>query len=342
MRYAREMMQAELPFWRMEPNDSLLDSESDSFGGAEVFAADAEIYAVYLPATNGAEWLNLQGADGVYQIRWFDPRSGQMSNGRTNISGNSNVQLGLPPSQLGEDWVALVSRIDQEMTNEGTEFTNTNETVPEASKPYFVNIPSPTVTVGETYKWVLSAKDANGTNPSVTAASLPAGIQLNGYGNGQLEITWTVPETMPAEVAIELIAIRAGNSSIRTTTSMFIKSVGSAEPLDSVESDQDASENLDILGSLTVLPHIPNMIVKVGQTLTHRVEADSIDGFPPSLNVWNSPDEAQFLDNGDGTRTFYWTPTASDVGLRTLTFAARDEQDSTMLDTVSVEIQITE
>ncbi|MFT5895296.1 MAG: hypothetical protein ACI8VW_002170, partial [bacterium] len=72
-----------------------------------------------------------------------------------------------------------------------------------------------------------------------------------------------------------------------------------------------------------------------------RVEADSLNGFPPSLNVWDSPDDAQFLDNGDGTRTFYWTPSLSDVGLRTVTFAARYEQNSDMLDTVSVEIQIT-
>jgi hypothetical protein len=94
------------------------------------------------------------------------------------------------------------------------------------------------------------------------------------------------------------------------------------------------------VGSTPVLRHIPNMTVSVGQTLIHRVEADSVNGFPPSLNVWNSPDEAQFLDNGDGSRTFCWAPSLSDVGLRTVVFAARDEQDSKKLDTVSVEIQI--
>ncbi|MFT5895462.1 MAG: hypothetical protein ACI8VW_002337 [bacterium] len=221
MRYAREMMQTELPFWRMEPNDSLLVADSDSYGGVEVFAAAGEIYAVYLPVTNGLERLKLQGADGVYQMRWFDPRLGHMSNGRTNITGNSNVQLGMPPSQLWQDWVALISRTDFNMTDDASD---SSRMLPETSAPYFVNIPSAAVTIGETYQWVLSAEDGNGTNLSVTAASLPAGMQLESYGNGQLEINWTVPETVPSEVVIELIAIRAGDSSVRKTTNITIKS----------------------------------------------------------------------------------------------------------------------
>lgn len=338
MRFAREMMQAELPFWRMEPTDSLLNADSDSYGGAEVFSANGEVYAIYLPTTNGAEWLNLQGVGGVYKIRWFDPRSGQMTNGRTNIAGNSNVYLGMPPSQLGEDWVAIISRTDLQVINE---IADTNELLPETNGPYFLDIPTPVVTRGETYHWVLSAEDANGTNPSVTADLLPAGMQLQGYGNGQLEISWTIPVTMPPEVVIELIAIRATDSTARTTTTMTIKLQSIAELFNSVESDQGASDSADAVSSKPVLRLIPNMAVRVGQTLIHRVEADSTNGLPPSLNVWNAPDDAQFLDNGDGSRTFYWTPSLSDVGLRTLTFAARDEQDSQMLDTVSVEIQIT-
>jgi hypothetical protein len=341
MRFAREMMQAELPFWRMEPQDSLLNADSDSFGGAEVFAARAEVYAVYLPATNGAEWLNLHGVDGVYQLRWFDPRSGQVTNGRTNIAGDSKVHLGMPPSQFGQDWVALVSRTDREINNDTSSSTDAIELLPEKNGPHFVNIPSPIVTIGETYQWVLSAKDTNGTNPSVTAASLPAGMQLNGYGNGQLEINWTVPEVMPSEVVIELIAIRAGDSSARTTMPMIIKAASIAGQLNSDEPDQDAPDDLVAVGFKPVLRFIPNMKVTIGQTLIHRVVADSLNGFPPSLNVWDSPDDAQFLDNGDGTRTFYWTPLPSDVGLRTLTFAATYGQNSDMLDTVSVEIQIT-
>jgi hypothetical protein len=52
----------------------------------------------------------------------------------------------------------------------------------------------------------------------VYAIYLPAGMQINGYGNGQLEISWTVPEAIPSQVVIVLIAIRAGDSSARTIT----------------------------------------------------------------------------------------------------------------------------
>jgi len=338
MRFAREMMQAELPFWRMEPADSLLLADSESYGGAEVFAATGEIYAVYLPVTNGLELLNLQGVEGVYQVRWFDPRSGQMSDGRVNITGNSTIQLGMPPSQLGEDWVALISKTDLQM---GADTSGTQENLPSLNGPYFVNLPSPLVAVGETYQWVVRAEDPNGTSPSVTAASLPAGMLIKGYGNGQLEITWTVPEYVASETVIDLIAIRAGDSSTRTVQTMTFN-LSVAPLIDTIEAaDQVQETQSDTQRLIRVLPAIPNMNVKVGDTLIYRVEAQNIDGFPPGLNVWNSPDEALFLDNGDGTRTFYWTPSITDVGLRSIVFAARDEINSSWIDTVSVEIQVT-
>lgn len=338
MRFAREMMQAELPFWRMEPMDSLLNAENENFGGAEVFAAIGDIYAVYLPSTNGGEWLNLQGVDGVYQLRWFDPRTGQIQTSNSNIPGNSNIHLGMPPSQLGQDWVALVSRMDPVP---GSDSSAAIEAISDSNGPQFVAVPTPTVTIGETYEWIVTATDSNGTNPSVTASSLPAGMQLHGYGNGQLAISWTVPDTLASEIVIELIAIRAGDSSVQSVNTMTITIAENATGSNSVDGDSRGGQEFETTNANALLRYIPGLFARVGQALVHRVEVDTINGIPPSLNVWNAPDTAQFLDNGDGSRTFLWTPSPSDVGLRTITFAAVGEQDSETLDTVSVEIQIT-
>ena len=37
MRYMRELMQRELPFWRMGPADNLVSGDSGDYVGAEVF-----------------------------------------------------------------------------------------------------------------------------------------------------------------------------------------------------------------------------------------------------------------------------------------------------------------
>ena len=338
MRMARVMMQNELPFWRMEPADSLVINESENYGGAEVFAAAGEIYAVYLPASNGNESLNLQTVEGVYQQRWFDPRTGEMHNARSSIAGNSMVELGQPPSQLGEDWVVLMSRNDQPITNNPNEVTSS---VLDSEGPRFIDIPNPSVTPGETYRWLVSAMDSNGTNPSVTADLLPAGMRLDGYGNGQLEITWTVPENLSSSRVIKLIAIRAGDPSNRTIESMTFNFPQTSGLLDTPNIDQVGTDEVNVPATQSLLHFIPTMKVRVGQALIQRVSVETINGIPPSLNVWNSPDRAEFFDNGDGSRTFSWIPSSSDVGLRTVTFAVRDEQDLTTLDTLSVEIQIT-
>ena len=129
---------------------------------------------------------------------------------------------------------------------------------------------------------------------------------------------------------------------MRTEATMTIQLLNNVDIPNTIVSDQAVSNELATMETGALLRFIPNMAVQVGQTLIHRVEVDTINGQPPGLNVWNAPDGAEFRDNGDGSRTFLWTPTASDIGLRTITFAARDEQSGELVDTLNVEIQITQ
>ena len=70
-------------------------------------------------------------------------------------------------------------------------------------------------------------------------------------------------------------------------------------------------------------PFTPQTIT-VGQALSIRVIPTDADGDVPSVRLLNFPDGAVFSDNGDGTRTFSWTPAERHLGLNTLTFEVID------------------
>ena len=122
MRYAREMMQSELPFAEMEPADELHSSDS-----AQVFAKAAEIYAVYLP--DGRESGSLDVAAGSYRQRWFNPRTGNFEGAESvkeSVAASPVVTLGEPPNTPGQDWVVL---FDIQTPEPATVADNTNEEV---------------------------------------------------------------------------------------------------------------------------------------------------------------------------------------------------------------------
>lgn len=111
MWHARNFMQTHLPFWEMAPADQLLAGEDGAFGGGEVFAKVGDSYAVYLPeASNSNATLDLAGAAGQFEKRWFNPRTGEFAGTTEIVSGNQTLTIGLPPADTGNDWVLLVKK----------------------------------------------------------------------------------------------------------------------------------------------------------------------------------------------------------------------------------------
>ena len=434
MRYAREMMQRELPFWRMAPADNLVSGDSGDYGGAEVFALSGEVYAVYLPRTNGTETIDISAADSLFKQRWFNPRTGAMTEGRDNVASSGSLSLGTPPSELGEDWVTLITTAD-------SNGSVTTVPVVENEAPVFISVPSPTVRVGETFSVSLTAIDSDGTYPvvtagqvpggmkvfapgngrlvlmwevppsaseqsivqlitrdaldqskqteqtmtitvigtdeqtgneqnnlsgvggsgpvfsevpdlrvsrgeqvtvrlqaiddsglapSVTVRQIPAGMQVNGPGNGVLELQWRVPNDAVAESLVELIAIDPLNASNRTLQRMIIRVLNGAG-----NTGSGASAN-----SAPVLRAVDASQVSVGQSVSIRIVADDADGIPPALLILNAPDGSSFDDNGDGTRTFRWSPTSAQTGTHVLSVMARDHSDASKTDTMNVNIEV--
>ena len=98
----------EIPFWDMKNADALVGNELHD-NSVYCFAKPGEIYVVYLPAAGSAK-LNLEGDDGQFKVRWYNPRTGgELQPGLIEeVQGGSVVNLGGPPADPQEDWVVLV------------------------------------------------------------------------------------------------------------------------------------------------------------------------------------------------------------------------------------------
>ncbi|QDU86815.1 PA14 domain protein [Pirellulimonas nuda] len=108
-RYALEFFNNnDIPFWEMN-NDNALSSNTDDYA----FVKPGDTYVVYLK-NGGTTNLNLSGQTGVFQVQWYDPRSGgALQNGSVQmVTGGGQRALGTAPNSAGEDWAILVSRPD--------------------------------------------------------------------------------------------------------------------------------------------------------------------------------------------------------------------------------------
>jgi hypothetical protein len=108
--YARKLLEQHLPFWEMEPHDSLLAGEATDFGGGQVFAKPGQVYAVYLPNASLSATLDLSRVSGTFNQRWYNPRTGAFEGFMTTVAAGAAVSLGLPPSAPTEDWALVIEK----------------------------------------------------------------------------------------------------------------------------------------------------------------------------------------------------------------------------------------
>jgi len=99
-----------IPFWEMEPADALVGNTAED-NSRYCFAKPGEVYLVYLPEGGPAQ-LDLTGAPGHFTVAWLDPRKGgPLQPGAVrDVAGGARVDLGTPPADASDDWLAVVRR----------------------------------------------------------------------------------------------------------------------------------------------------------------------------------------------------------------------------------------
>jgi len=94
--------------------------------------------------------------------------------------------------------------------------------------------------------------------------------------------------------------------------------------------------------STPVLALIGPQTVLEGAPLAFQVTASDVDGGFPVLTSSTLPSTATFVDNGDGTADFNWSPTFLESGVYNVTFYATDNVTPALIDSELVVITVTE
>ena len=105
-RIALDFFDRHVPFQNMSAANDLVAGENDY-----VLAQPNHTYLVYL-RDGGTADLDLSKADGIYDIRWLDPRNGGVLQlgSVSQVSGGSIVNLGTAPDNATQDWATLLRR----------------------------------------------------------------------------------------------------------------------------------------------------------------------------------------------------------------------------------------
>ena len=99
-----------IPFAAMTNANALIGNTKDD-NSKFCLAKSGELYLVYLP-NGGSTDIDLSGTNGSFSVKWFNPRTGgKLADGAVRaVKGGAQVSLGLPPEDVGEDWLSIIRR----------------------------------------------------------------------------------------------------------------------------------------------------------------------------------------------------------------------------------------
>ena len=104
-----------------------------------------------------------------------------------------------------------------------------------------------------------------------------------------------------------------------------------------------------LVGAFTYISNSPPVLAAIGPQggaegtlITFTPTAIDADGGFPVMTSTTLPGSATYVDNGDGTGTFTWTPTFFDNGIYNVTFYATDDVEPSLVDSEQVVITVAE
>ncbi|MCH7879801.1 MAG: putative Ig domain-containing protein, partial [candidate division Zixibacteria bacterium] len=168
--------------------------------------------------------------------------------------------------------------------------------------PVLAFIGAQSITEGAVLSFGVSSSDPDGTFPSLSAAPLPSGASFTDNGDGTGSFSWT-PTFVQAGVFLVTFAASDGVATDNEVVTITVIEAGNQPP---------------------VLAAIGPQSVNEGANLNFAVTASDADGTFPALSAVNTPAGAVFIDNGDGTGAFSWTPDFTQSGAFSVTFFAND------------------
>jgi len=168
--------------------------------------------------------------------------------------------------------------------------------------PVLDPIGSRTVVEGQLLDINITSFDPDGTTPTLTATGLPSGASFTDNGDATGTLNWTPDFTQAGTYSVTFFA-SDGSLSDSEIVSITVTEAGNQTPILSTTGAKTTTE---------------------GILLSFTVSASDPDGSIPALTATGLPTGASFVDNGDGTGGFGWTPDFTQAGIYDVTFYASD------------------
>ncbi len=181
--------------------------------------------------------------------------------------------------------------------------------------PVLDSIRAKTVAEGSTLTFRVHASDPDGTVTILLASNVPANATFVDSGNGAGSFTFS-PDFTQAGIY---------NVTFKASDGISVDS----EVVQITVTNTNRAPVLDSIGAKTV---------GEGTTLNFRVHSSDPDGTMPTLTAANVPLNAAFIDSGNGSGSFSFTPNFTQAGVYNVTFKA---SDGSLADSEIVQITVT-
>lgn len=185
------------------------------------------------------------------------------------------------------------------------------------SAPVFDPVATVTGTEGTNVNFVVTANDADGTTPALSATGLPGDAAFVDNGDGTGTFDWNPGYTDAGLYAVTFTA-DDGIEPANLQVDVDIADAGNQPPVVDPIADQTVAENSAL-----------NMVLTASDP-----DLDAI-----SLSITDAPANSSFTDNGDGTANFDFTPAFDQAGSYDVVFKAFD---GVLVDSAIFNITVTE
>jgi len=180
---------------------------------------------------------------------------------------------------------------------------------------------------------------------TVVEGSLFATINLDDYvfdvDNTDAELTWSYTGNTELTVSIDVNRVATINLPGLEWSGTETITFSVYDP-DLLADSDPATFTVIGVNDTPVITQILDQTIVEGTQLTLATSASDSDGTIPIMTSSALPGTATYIDNGDGTGLFDWTPTFTDAGIYSVTFYATDAVVSTAVDSTVVQITVTE
>jgi hypothetical protein len=199
---------------------------------------------------------------------------------------------------------------------------NVNITVNNVNRVPTINPAGPySVNEGDSLRFTITGNDPDSTIPLLRQGTALLNSAFADSGNGRGYFLFRPDFTQAGQRSVNFLARDVEDTTLYAQTSVTINII-----------------NVNRAPVFNTLPDSVNVPDSYTYTLT--ISATDPDGTTPTLSASNLPTHATFADNHNGTGTFQFITTVSDVGVYDVTFVARDAQNSNIYTTRTIRFRV--